>query len=90
VSRRNSLPKYRRHKPSGQAVVTLTDPGGKFDVYRRRSVAFISGESGEHTLQETFLRIAKARGVARCRSRSQSGSMAPGGDPSPARRACRL
>jgi AAA domain len=36
---------------------------GRFDVYRKRSVAFISGESGAHTLQETFFRIARARGV---------------------------
>jgi hypothetical protein len=36
---------------------------GKFDVYRPRAVAFISGESGEHTLQETFFRVARARGV---------------------------
>jgi integrase len=28
VSRAESVPTYRRHKPSGQAVVTLTDPTG--------------------------------------------------------------
>lgn len=28
MPRRDSLPKYRRHKPSGQAVVTLSDPAG--------------------------------------------------------------
>jgi integrase len=28
VSHRHSFPRYRRHKPSGQAVVTLTDPTG--------------------------------------------------------------
>ena len=36
---------------------------GKFDVYHKRAVAFISGESGAHTMQETFLRIARARDV---------------------------
>jgi integrase len=28
VSHRHAIPTYRRHKPSGQAVVTLTDPNG--------------------------------------------------------------
>jgi integrase len=34
MSRRNSIPSYRKHKATGNAVVTLTDPaGGRKDYY---------------------------------------------------------
>jgi hypothetical protein len=36
---------------------------GKFDVPKRTRVAVVSGESGEHTLQETANRICKAKGL---------------------------
>lgn len=36
---------------------------GEFPIHKPVRVAVASGESGEHTLQETALRIARARGV---------------------------
>src|SRR5262249_16224952 len=35
---------------------------GRFQVYKQRRVAVISGESGEHALQQTAMRVAQARG----------------------------
>jgi integrase len=50
VSRRASLPAYRRHKPSGQAVVTLTDPTGA-----RRD--FYLGRHGSKESKAEYLRV---------------------------------
>ncbi|HEX3314940.1 MAG TPA: AAA family ATPase [Gemmataceae bacterium] len=36
---------------------------GEFTVYKRARVAVLSGESGEHTLQETALRVCAAKGI---------------------------
>jgi len=36
---------------------------GKFDVPKRTRVAVVSGESGAHTLQETALRVCRAKGI---------------------------
>lgn len=36
---------------------------GRFDVPRRTRVAIVSGESGEHTLQETAQRICRSKGL---------------------------
>lgn len=36
---------------------------GRFEVPRKRRAAIISGESGEHTLQETARRVALAKGI---------------------------
>jgi replicative DNA helicase len=36
---------------------------GMFDVYKPVRCAVISGESGEHTLQETFFRICHVKGI---------------------------
>jgi replicative DNA helicase len=36
---------------------------GKFDVYHRQRVALLSGESGEHALQQIGLRVAEAKRI---------------------------
>jgi len=36
---------------------------GHFDVYRKIRVAILSGESGAHTIQETFRRVCKAKDI---------------------------
>ena len=46
------------------ALGTATPFLGKFPVIHQRRVAMFSGESGEHTLQETALRVCAARGVS--------------------------
>lgn len=45
------------------SIATQTPFLGEFDVMQRCRVALLSGESGEHTLRETALRICAAKGV---------------------------
>ena len=47
----------------GISMATATPFLGKFPVHRRSRVAIVSGESGEFTLEETCLRILRAKGI---------------------------
>jgi hypothetical protein len=50
MSRRSSVPSYRRHKQSGQAIVTLTDGvGGSRDV--------LLGKHGTAESRQAYLRV---------------------------------
>lgn len=45
------------------SVATGTPHMGKWNVPRRAKVALVSGESGGYTLQETFMRVLRSRGL---------------------------